>query len=142
MLLSELRHKKANLAAVFGEYGEFLGIVSIEDVMEQIVGEIWDETDTVEPEISEISDDEFIISGDMLIEDMADSLDIEDEEIEDFDSDTIGGLAIETLGHFPEQGEQFTVDDWDFTVMSVDDRRVEQLLAEKNDPDDDDPEEE
>ncbi|MGI5888281.1 MAG: hemolysin family protein [Oscillospiraceae bacterium] len=127
-VLADCRRKHTNIASVYGEYGEFLGIVTLEDVIEQLVGEIWDETDTVEPEIVEVSEGKYRISGDMLVEDADDELDIGIDE-DDYDSDTMGGLAIEVLKKFPREGDSFQLGHWVFTVDEVDDRRVELLTA-------------
>ena len=129
-VLSELRRAKQHLAIVTDEYGGTLGVVSMEDVLEQLVGEIWDDTDTIEEEIVERSDGIYELDGDMVIADFAELLELSEDEL-DADSETVGGWTIEIFGSFPKEGESIESAGLDVTVLKMDGLRVEKVLVKK-----------
>ena len=129
-VLSELRRAKQHLAIVTDEYGGTLGVLSMEDVLEQLVGEIWDETDEVEEEIVERSDGVYELDGDMVIGDFIELAGINEDDF-DFESETVGGWTIEMFGAFPEVGESFEYEDMSVTVLEMDGLRVEKVLVKK-----------
>ena len=129
-VLSELRRAKQHLAIVTDEYGGTLGVLSMEDVLEQLVGEIWDETDEVEEEIVERSDGVYELDGDMVIGDFTELVGINEDDF-DFESETVGGWTIEMFGAFPEVGESFEYEDMSVTVLEMDGLRVEKVLVKK-----------
>ena len=136
-VLNELRRAKQHLAIVTDEYGGTLGVVSMEDVLEQIVGEIWDESDEVVTEVVERADGRYEIDGDMVLGDFLEKLELSEETVSDIESETVGGLAIEILEHFPEDGESFIWNGYKITVVESEDHRVSKLLVEKvNDTED------
>ena len=131
-VLTQLRKAKQHLAVVCDEYGGTLGVLSMEDVIEQIVGDIWDETDPVENEIIQRSEDEYELDGDMPISEFLELLGIPEDDFE-ADSDTLGGWTIESLGGvFPEPGTSFDYEGIHVTVLAMEDRRVERLLVKRN----------
>ena len=131
-VLSQFRLHKQHMAIVTDEYGGTLGVVTLEDVLEHLVGEIWDETDDIEPDVVERSDGAFEVDGDLPIGDFAELLDMKERDF-GADSATAGGWTIEKFGAFPKAGD--TVEDMGVRVkvlsMDEDGRRVEKLLAEK-----------
>ena len=130
-VMAQLRRAKQHLAIVCDEYGGTLGVLTMEDVIEQIVGEIWDETDTVESEIVRHSDDELELDGDMPVTEFLELMKIPEEDFE-ADSDTLGGWTIESFGgRFPEVGESFRYGDLLITVLSMDGRRVDRVLVKR-----------
>ena len=129
-VLTELRKAKQHLAIVTDEYGGTLGILSMEDVLEQLVGEIWDDTDEIKEEILERSDGEFELDGDMSISDFLDLVDIRERDF-DAESETVGGWTIEMFGSFPSVGDSFDYEDLHVTVLEMDGLRVEKVLVEK-----------
>ncbi len=132
IVLNELRRAKQHLAIVTDEYGGTLGVVSMEDVLEEIVGDIWDESDEVISEVVERPDGRYEIDGDMGLYDFLEELGLPDDTLSDVESETVGGWTIETLEHFPESGESFEWKDWKVTVVEAEDHRVSKLLVEKN----------
>jgi CBS domain containing-hemolysin-like protein len=122
-VLSTLRDSQQHLAIITDEYGGTLGVVTLEDVMEQLVGEIWDETDVIENDLTEIDEDTFIIDGDTPISTFLDLMEW-DEDFFDFESETIGGWCIEMMDEFPEEGSSFRYDNAEVTVLESDERRV------------------
>ena len=128
-VLSELRRAKQHLAAVVDEYGGTLGVLSMEDVLEQLVGEIWDETDEVEEEIVERPDGRFELDGDMVISDFIELMELNEEDF-DFESDTVGGWTIEMFGSFPKVGDSFEYENFTVTVLQMDGLRVEKILVQ------------
>ena len=131
-VLNRLRKAKQHLAVVSDEYGGTLGVVSMEDVMEQIVGDIWDETDTVEQEVVQRADNEFEVDGDMVIADFLELVGIREEDFE-AESETVGGWTVEMFGEFPKAGDSFSYQNMDLTVLSMDGRRVEKVLVKLHD---------
>ena len=131
-VLNQLRKKQKHLAIVTDEYGGTLGIVTLEDVLEQIVGDIWDETDEVENEIVEREDGIFELDGDLPIGDLAELLDMSEDALET-DSATVGGWTMEKYGSFPSAGDSVVSDGLKATVLAMaeDGRRVDRLLIEK-----------
>ena len=129
-VLELLRQSGQHLAVVTDEYGGVCGIITMEDVLEQLVGEIWDETDEVEPELVERPDGSFELDGDMSIGDFADLLEQDEEHLET-ESATVGGWVIERFGAFPEAGQSFDWEDLRVTVLAMDGRRVDRVLVEK-----------
>lgn len=128
-VLSQLRRAKQHLAVVTDEYGGTLGVVSMEDVLEQIVGEIWDETDTVEQEVVEKADGEYELDGSMVITDFMELLSLSEEEFEP-ESETVGGWTLEMFGGFPKAGDSFRFENMLVTVLEmVDGRRVDKVLV-------------
>lgn len=129
-VLSELRRAKQHLAVVTDEYGGTLGVLSMEDVLEQLVGEIWDDTDEVEEEIVERPDGQYELDGDMVISDFLELVGIKEKDFE-ADSETVGGWTIEMFGAFPKLGDSFRYEDMSVTVLEMDGLRVEKVLVKK-----------
>ena len=130
-VLAELRHAKKHLAIVTDEYGGTLGVISLEDVLEQIVGEIWDETDEVETEVVEKAEGEYELDGDMTISDFLELVGLDEDDFE-CESDTVGGWAIEMFGRFPEPGESFDYDGLTVTILAMDKQRVDKVLVRRH----------
>ena len=128
-VLDRLRKARQHLAVVSDEYGGTLGVISMEDVLEQIVGEIWDEYDEVEPEIVMNSEGKYELDGDMPIADFIDLMEISEKDFS-ADSETVGGWTVEMLEKFPEPGDSFTYNDLRITVLAADERRVGKVLVE------------
>lgn len=126
VLLKEFRTERNHMAIVVDEYGNAAGLVTIEDILEQIVGKIEDEHDEDENQeyISQRSEREFIVNALTPIEEFNEyfSADLEDDEC-----DTIGGLIVQRLEHFPKKGEKIELDDFCFEVLRADTRRVHLL---------------
>lgn len=119
-LLREFRGNRNHLAVVIDEFGRVAGLITIEDVLEQIVGEIEDEFDIAEDEgdIFGLADHTYRVSGDTPIERVAEAFGIqfsEEQQVEDFE--TIGGLIAHEMGHVPKRGERHEVGGFDFVVM-------------------------
>ena len=127
-VLNALKRAKQHLAVVSDEYGGMLGVLSMEDVLEQIVGEIWDETDTVEQEVVERGADEYELDGDMTISDFLELTGIDEDGFE-AESETVGGWTVESFGAFPNPGDSFDYGDLTVTVLAMDGHRVEKLLV-------------
>ncbi len=132
-VLKAFRRAKQHLAIVVDEYGGTLGIVSMEDVLEQVVGDIWDETDTVEEDLVQRTEREYEIDGDMPISDFLDLVHIREENF-DFESETVGGWTIEYHGTFPEVGTSFHYENFQVTVLAMEDHRVERVLIVLDQP--------
>ena len=129
-VLEQLREARQHLAVVTDEYGGVLGIVSMEDVLEEIVGDIWDETDEIEEEVVEKPDGSYELDGDMSIGDFTELLELDEDEFET-ESSTVGGWVLEQFGAFPEAGERFTWEDLTVTVLAMDGLRVDKILVQK-----------
>ena len=127
--LRELREKKLHLAIVTDEYGGTMGLLTMEDILEQIVGDIWDETDEIKDELVKISDDTYECDGDMRIYDLFDELEIDDEDFDD-DNATVGGWAIEQLGGYPAKGDTFDFENLTVTVKQIQNLRVTRLTIQ------------
>jgi magnesium and cobalt transporter len=125
VLLREFRLNRNHMPIVIDEYGGVAGLVTIEDVLEEIVGEIEDETDVASDQfIRKISDDDFFIKALTPIEDFNAyfSTRFSDEEF-----DTIGGLVIQAFGHMPTRNEVATIDNFEFKVINADQRKIHSL---------------
>ena len=134
-LMKELQEKQLHMAVVTDEFGSTAGIVTLEDILEEIVGEIWDEHDEIIEEIKKIEDNEYIVSGRANIENFFSELDI-DQEI---DSVTVGGWVMEALGKIPEVGDSFEEHGLSVEVTEMDGRRVESVhIIDMRESDEDD----
>ncbi|MDI9504499.1 MAG: HlyC/CorC family transporter [Clostridiales bacterium] len=125
-VLSTMRERGAHLAIVTDEYGGTMGIITMEDVLERLVGDIWDEKDEIDEEFVALSDDEFEADGDMRTLDLFDELDIDERDFDD-DNATLGGWAIEMLGGYPSVGDSFSYKNIQLTVQEVTGLRVRSL---------------
>jgi CBS domain containing-hemolysin-like protein len=123
-LLNFFLTKHAHLALVVDEYGGTVGIVSLDNVLEEIVGDIQDEFDTEQAEVRRVSDDEFYVNGGLGLYELHDlaGLELESNEVS-----TVGGYVTHLLGHLPKQGEQTQIEDFLVVVEQTDGRRIGQL---------------
>ena len=122
-VLDLMNREKMHMVIVTDEYGGTAGVLTMEDILEQIVGDIWDEYDEVRPEFESIGEDLYRADGDMRILDLFDELDVDDRNFDD-DNATLGGWAVEMLGDYAEVGDSFRYRNLVFTVMEAEDRRV------------------
>ncbi len=125
-VLGELKKKKTHIAVVTDEYGGSMGIITMEDVLEELVGDIWDETDVIEQEIVETSDGVYTLDGDLSISDFLELTELDEEEFES-GSSTVGGWCIEVLGHFAIMGESFQYKNLTVTIDNMDGLRVDRI---------------
>lgn len=136
-LMREMQAEKFHLAIVADEYGAVAGLVSLEDCLEELVGEIVDEYDLESAEVLTIADGTYIVSGGMLIDDLDDLL---GTELPDEDWDTVGGLLFGTLEHVPHQDEAVERDGWRFAAEEIDGRRIRRVRVTRVPEVDDDEE--
>ena len=122
-IMKELQNKQLHLAIVMDEYGSTAGIVTLEDILEEIVGEIWDEHDEKVIELQKLNDKEYIISGKANISKLFDELDIDEEP----DAQTVNGWSIEQLGRIPAEGDTFEASGLKLEVLKTDGKRIEDL---------------
>ena len=127
--LNELRAAKQHLAIVTDEYGGTLGVVTIEDIMEQLVGEIWDENDIVEEdEVVERGKGVYELDGDMQMSDFIELMGWKEDDLE-AESATVGGWTTEMYGSFPKEGDSFDFENINLKVLEMDGRRVSRVLV-------------
>jgi len=126
-LFEEMNEKHLQLSIVVDEYGGVAGIVTIEDLLESIVGNMQDEFDHEEEEITRLDDDSFEVDGTLSIDELGELL---NKEFPDSDYDTVAGFLLDLLGHIPEEDEETVIEyeDLTFTVQEMDDRRIEKVL--------------
>ena len=129
-LMKELQEKQLHMAIVTDEYGSTAGIITLEDIIEEIVGDIWDEHDEIIEEIKKVGDGILEVSGMASIEKLCDELEIERDE--ESDSSTVNGWAIDILGKIPEEGDGFEHDGLSVEVLKMDGRRIETLRIVDN----------
>ena len=131
-IMDEFRQHGTHMAVVADEYGGIMGIVTMEDVLEQLVGEIWDENDDIVNEWQELSEDRYECSGDMNLSDFFGHLDLDDEDLETSCA-TVGGWATENIGAMPVPFDAFDYDRYTILVKSVDDNlRISRMLILKH----------
>ncbi|MEO0436396.1 MAG: transporter associated domain-containing protein [Pseudomonadota bacterium] len=125
VLLREFRENRNHMAIVIDEYGGVAGLVTIEDVLEEIVGEIEDETDEAEDQyIRRIADDDYFIKALTPIDDFNDYFEV---DISDDEFDTIGGVVMHAFGHMPTRNEVTRIEGFEFKVINADQRKIHSL---------------
>ena len=126
-LLNQLRAAKTHIAVVIDEYGGTLGIVTMEDILEELVGEIWDEHDEVQESFKMLSENTYLADCMVNLDEFADCFDVEIES----ESVSLGGWVMEQLGGIPEVGENFTYENLHITVTELDAHRVSYVTVIK-----------
>ena len=126
-LLKKLQASKIHIAIILDEFGGTEGLVTIEDIVEELVGDIWDEHDQVVTEIEKISNEEYLMAGSTSIDDVFEELGIEKE----VDVNTLSGWVMEVLACIPKEGDSFVSDGYKVTVVKMDERRIEKVRVQK-----------
>ncbi|MBD5551008.1 MAG: HlyC/CorC family transporter [Lachnospiraceae bacterium] len=129
-LFQEMQQKKIQMAIIIDEYGQTAGLVTMEDILEEIVGNILDEYDKEESHIQKKGQDEYVIDGMSELKELEERFDIDFEE-EEFD--TLNGFLISKMDKIPEENEEFSimVGDYEFQILEVENRRIAKVLVVK-----------
>jgi CBS domain containing-hemolysin-like protein len=130
-LLAEMRRNKLSIAIVVDEYGGTAGLVTVEDLLEEIVGEIADEFDRDEETIHRISDSEAILDARVSIDELEELFGV---KVEEGDFDSVGGFVLSHLGKMPTAGEEVRVDGLVVRILSVSGRRIKRVRVIKEEP--------
>lgn len=128
-LLKELQAQKSHIAIVLDEYGSTIGLITLEDILEEIVGDIWDEHDEVINEIEQISDNEVEVLGSTHIDKVLQYLNINDNS--EFGAVTISGWVTEKIDKVASVGDKFTFENWEFEIKDMDINRIEKIKITK-----------
>ena len=128
-LLENMRREHIHIAIIVDEYGGVAGLVTMEDILEQIVGEIQDEYDQETPEIQKLEDGSYLVQGGISLEDLSEAL---GTEFESDDAESLGGLVLTLSGSFPEAGEIFEYRGWRIKVEALEDHRITLLNLSKS----------
>ena len=128
-LLREFQDNKVHIAIVVDEFGGTSGIVTLEDILEEIVGEINDEYDEEEKFYSKLNYNTFVFEGKTLLSDFCKILNVDDEEFEEVegDADSLAGLLLEIKGDFPSMHEKIDYKNYTFEVMQIEERRISKI---------------
>lgn len=129
-LMYEFQEKKMQIAIVVDEYGGTAGIITMEDILEEIVGEIRDESDQEEVSFTKLGDTNFLALGKIPVNELNDLLET-DFSSEDEDYETLGGLVLNSAGHIPKEGYSFVLKNHKFTVKEVANKRIKKVQIEK-----------
>ncbi len=126
-LLKELQENKMHLAVIVDEFGQTAGIVTMEDILEELVGEIWDEHDEVVEKLEQVSDREYLVEGSANVQKVFHRLGIHDEDTEKIDAVTVSGWVMELAGEIPQPGGCYRWKNFEIRVLKMDERRVEKI---------------
>jgi len=128
-LLKDFQNMKSHLAIVVDEYGGTSGLISLEDIIEEIVGEISDEFDLDNSNYSKIDDKNYLFEGKTNLKDFYRVIDVDEElfEIKKGEAETLAGFILEILGNFPKKDQKITFENCVFTIETVDKKRVKQI---------------
>ena len=137
-LLMQMQKSKTHIAVILDEYGGTLGIVTMEDILEELVGEIWDEHDEVEEDFEEIGEDKYIVDCSVNLDDVAEKFDMEIES----ESGTLAGFVMEKFGGIPEEGEVYSDESMTITVQEKDVQRIMKVEIEIHHPEEESEEDE
>ncbi len=130
-LLHEFQSRKIHLAIVVDEYGGTAGLITLEDIIEEVVGDIWDEYDKAEKHIQVLAENKLLLSGDIQLSELESELGINLVEEGDLDIDTLAGFILKFSGEIPVEGYNFTFKDYKFTIKQLDKKRIRKVLVEK-----------
>lgn len=139
-IMKEMQKTKNHMAIVVDQYGGTQGIVTMEDIIEELVGEIYDETDEEDTSFVKLKEDEYEVTADLSIRDFLEKSELDDEEIET-DCTSIGGLVMENLDHIPDSGEEVECGRFTIKVISVDEQKIERVHITVNEIGEDDEDE-
>jgi CBS domain containing-hemolysin-like protein len=128
-LLKEMRQETFHIALVYDEYGSTSGLVTLEDLIEELVGEIADEYDRDEPEMESMGNGCYRVSGKVSVDEVNELLDV---ELPDEEWDTVGGLVLDLFGHIPDQGQEIRFQGLVFEVEQVTGRRISKVLITRD----------
>lgn len=129
-LLSDFKRKRTHIAIVADEYGGMLGIVTMEDLLEELVGEIWDEDEEIELPCRKIGEGCYEVSGDMPLDDLLELFDIPEKDVETT-SHSVGGWVTENLGSIPENGQKLKIHGLAIKVADISEQRINKLIVRK-----------
>ena len=125
-IMQQMQKAKTHMAVVVDQYGGTQGIVTMEDIIEELVGEIYDETDEEDTSFIKVGEDEYEVDAGLSIRDFLDNIGLDPDEIET-DCNSIGGLVMENLDHIPDPGEECDCGRFHFKVLSVDEQRIQRV---------------
>ena len=138
-VLQALREANQHMAIVTDEYSGTDGVITMEDVLEEVVGEIWDENDLVEEEIVVKNEREYELDGDLNIYDFLEIVGIDEDDYEsEYDSETVGGWVMEMLERFPVVGDELRYENFTLKVIEAEERRVDKVLLTIDEPEEKD----
>ena len=129
-LLQDFKQKKNHIAIVVDEHGGISGITTLEDVVEEIIGEIIDETDRMTPDIVRLKGNKWLVAGKIDIDDLNKELEIEIPESNSYD--TFSGFFLEQIGRIPKSGESIIINNWTVTVKDMDGNRIQSFIIKKD----------
>lgn len=129
-LMHEFQREKMHIAIVVDEYGGTSGLITLEDIIEEIVGEIRDEYDKEESQVTKIDDNKFLVLGKISVDELNELLNTEINSDDD-DYETLGGFVMNQAGHIPKEGYNFNIENYKFTVKEVTKKRINKVLIEK-----------
>ena len=133
-ILSHFKRTRIHMAIVTDDYGGTLGIVTMEDLLEEIVGEIWDEDEEIEHTHYKIGNNEYLVNGDFELYEMLELYDMDEDALES-DAVTVGGYILEHAGNIPKKRESIEAGGFRFTVMEVENQRIMRVVVKKIDAD-------
>ena len=140
-ILAHFKRTKVHMAIVTDEYGGTLGIVTMEDLLEEIVGEIWDEDEEIERTYYKIGNNQYLVNGDLELDQLLELYDLDEDALES-DAVTVGGFILEHAGNIPKKRESIEADGFRFTVLEVENQRIMRVVVKKIDAEEPDESEE